>query len=310
MVRDFFPAGVFEGEVTLFDALDDLLVRVAGEGRHSGQQDEENDAQTPHIALLTVRALDHFRSQVVRRTKDSMHGMFFIDSARGAEVDQLDDMVVLVLEVDVLRLDVSMDDVVLVQIVHRGEQLTNDLGRLDLIQVLIGSHSVVQSAAKHHFVDEVDLLFVLVHLDHLPDVGVVKLLQKLDLLKQLSALSEFEVLFADDFDSSCDAGAEVDATTHTAQSAFTNDLVQAVVVLDVVIVTQIELLRVHLNAVALVWLESCAVLQQRLEVLPAETDQLIRLGSHNLLDEVFQDSWERIGDFDLLRRENAHLTDV
>ena len=102
-----------------------------------------------------------------------MHGVLLVDAARSAEVNQLDDRVILVLEVDILRFDVTMHDVVLVQVVHGGEQLSDHVGGLHLIESVIGGDTLVESASVHHLIDEEDLLLVFVHFAHLADVGVV-----------------------------------------------------------------------------------------------------------------------------------------
>ena len=102
----------------------------------------------------------------------------------------------------------------------------------------------------------------------------------------------------------------MDASTHATESALANNLVQVVVVLDVVLVGQVELLRVQFDAVRLVWRVVCSVLEQILEVLPAERDKLFWLLADNFLYEVLQDSREGIRNFNLLSCENSHLAHV
>ena len=130
--------------------------------------------------------------------------MFVIDTARSSEINQLDDGVFLVFVMNVLRLDISMNDVVLVKIVDSGEQLSDHVCCLNLIEVMIGCHTFEQSSTMTHLVDEVDLLIVLVHLDDLADVGMIQLFQKFDLFEKLTALAKLQVFLADDLDGSCD----------------------------------------------------------------------------------------------------------
>ena len=131
--------------------------------------------------------------------------MLVVDPARGAKINELDNGVILVLEMDVLRLDVAVHDRLLMQIVDGRDELADDVGCLDLIEGAVVHHSLVERATMHHLVDEVDLFLVLVHLNDLPDVGMVKALEQLNFVEELPALAEFEVLLPDDLDGASDA---------------------------------------------------------------------------------------------------------
>ena len=151
-----------------------------------------------------------------------------------------------------------------------------------------------------HLVDEEDLLVILVHLDDLADIRMIQLFQKFDLLKKLAALSELQVFLADDLDGSRDAGELVDTAADSAQSTFSDDLMELKVILDVVLMVQVELLRVELDSMALVGVVISPVLEEGLEVLSREGHELFRLLSDNFLDEVLEDAGERVGNVDLL----------
>ena len=151
-----------------------------------------------------------------------------------------------------------------------------------------------------HLVDEEDLLVILVHLDDLADIRMIQLFQELDLLKKLAALSELQVFLADDLDGSRDTGELVDTATDSAQGTLSDDLMELKVILDVVLMVQVELLRVELNSMALVGVVISPVLEEGLEVLSREGHELFRLLSDNFLDEVLEDAGERVGNVDLL----------
>ena len=151
-----------------------------------------------------------------------------------------------------------------------------------------------------HLVDEEDLLVILIHLNDLADIRMIQLFQELDLLKKLAALSELQVFLADDLDGSRDAGELVDTAADSAQSTFSDDLMELKVILDVVLMVQVELLRVELNSMALVGVVISPVLEEGLEVLSREGHELFRLLSDNFLDEVLEDAGERVGNVDLL----------
>ena len=102
----------------------------------------------------------------------------------------------------------------------------------------------------------------------------------------------------------------MDTAANTTEGTLTDDLVKVKVILDVVSVGQVELLGVELDSKALIRLVILAILHQGLEVLPAELDKLFWLLSHDLLDEVLEDSRECIWYIDLLGGENPHLTHV
>ena len=151
-----------------------------------------------------------------------------------------------------------------------------------------------------HLVDEEDLLVILVHLDDLADIRMIQLFQELDLLKKLAALSELQVFLADDLDGSRDTGELVDTAADSAQGTLSDDLMELKVILDVVLMVQVELLRVELNSMALVGVVISPVLEEGLEVLSREGHELFRLLSDNFLDEVLEDAGERVGNVDLL----------
>ena len=151
-----------------------------------------------------------------------------------------------------------------------------------------------------HLVDEEDLLVILVHLDDLADIRMIQLFQKFDLLKKLAALSELQVFLADDLDGSRDARKLVDTAADSAQGTLSDDLMELKVILDVVLMVQVELLRVELNSMALVGVVISPVLEESLEVLSREGHELFRLLSDNFLDKVLEDAGERVGNVDLL----------
>ena len=151
-----------------------------------------------------------------------------------------------------------------------------------------------------HLVDEEDLLVILVHLDDLADIRMIQLFQELDLLKKLAALSELQVFLADDLDGSRDTGELVDTAADSAQGTLSDDLMELKVILDVVLMVQVELLRVELDSMALVGVVISPVLEEGLEVLSREGHELFRLLSDNFLDKVLEDAGERVGNVDLL----------
>ena len=187
---DRVPDVAFKREVTFSDSSNDLLIGLTVEGRLSAEQDVKDDTDAPDIALFSVGTLDDFRSEIVGGTKDTVHGVLVVDAARGTEIDKFDDLVMLVLEVDVLRLDITVHNAALMQIVDSAKKLTNHVSSLDFTELHVHGDALVESAAVHHLIDEVHLLAVFVHLDNLSNVRMVKLLQQFNLFEQLAPLAE------------------------------------------------------------------------------------------------------------------------
>lgn len=104
-------------KLTLPDLLDNLLISLAIEGRLTAEEDVKDDTNTPDVTLLRVGAFDDLRCEVVRLAKNTVHCVLFVNPTRSAKIDQLNDGIVLVLKVDVLWLDVTMNDAVLVEVV-------------------------------------------------------------------------------------------------------------------------------------------------------------------------------------------------
>ena len=81
-------------------------------------------------------------------------------------------------------------------------------------------------------------------------------------------------------------GAALQARLDNSLYAEDDDLVQLVVVFDVVLVLEVKLFWVQLDAVSLRGVEGTPDFEQIFEVLPRECDELLRLCSYYLLDEV------------------------
>ena len=77
--------------------LHDILVRLAVEGRHAREQDVGDDTTGPDIALLVVVLVENFRGDVVGRAEFLVKVAVGVVYERGAEVNDLDLIELLVL---------------------------------------------------------------------------------------------------------------------------------------------------------------------------------------------------------------------
>ena len=124
VLRDGLPDAVVEVELSLTDLLHDVLVRLSVEGRHTRKQDIRDDAAGPDIALFVVVLVEDFGGDVVRGAELLVKVSVGVVDERGAEINDLDLIELLVLlEQNVLGLQIAMDDVCLMTVVDAGEDL-------------------------------------------------------------------------------------------------------------------------------------------------------------------------------------------
>ena len=108
LVRHRRPAGVRERELPDAHLLHDLLVALPVEGGHPRQDDVQDHAARPDVALLVVLLVEDLGGDVVGRAELLVEGLGLVVDERSAEVNNLDLVEVLVLlEQDVLGLEVS-----------------------------------------------------------------------------------------------------------------------------------------------------------------------------------------------------------
>ena len=166
------------------------------------------------------------------------------------------------------------------------------------------------SSAEHHFVDKIQFFVIFEHFDDLADIGVVEFLEQLDLSKEGVALAELQIFLAHDFDGTLDSRHLVRGSAHSAETTFTDDFVEFVVVFNVCLVLQVEVFLGNFNALAFRRLKGSAVLQHCFEILPRELDHVFGLVPDNFFHKVLEDSWELIRYFNLLGGEDVLLADV
>jgi len=143
--------------------------------------------------------LNYLWSHEISCTNDSMHIFLLINAARRAKINKLDDIVVDPTEMDVLRLDVTMNDTCTVQVGYCRNDLLYNFGGLPLLKNLLTLKLFEDGSAIHHFIDEVNFPLVFVHLNNPSNVWVIKLLKHLDFVEQFPALSKLQVLFTHNF---------------------------------------------------------------------------------------------------------------
>lgn len=112
------------------DLLVQVLLRDASEWERSSEHDIEEDAKGPHVdrlAIVFVLAYD-FWTHVAWGSAENLQALVVSNDHAETEVYQLDHACAL-LDQDVIKLDVAMDDVVRVEIADRLGHLLKDAPR-------------------------------------------------------------------------------------------------------------------------------------------------------------------------------------
>lgn len=125
-----------------------MFVIGAIERRVAAEQDKEDHANRPQIALLVVVLLKDFWGDVVGRAKLLRHLLRWVDHSRSSEVDDGHLGVVGVLvEQQVFWLHVAVHDVALVAVGERREHLLDDAGGVALAERVLLRNAFKQLAA-------------------------------------------------------------------------------------------------------------------------------------------------------------------
>ena len=127
----------------MFDLGEYFLIGYSIEGRTASQQNEENDAAAPYVTFLIVVLSEDFWGDVVRRAVLLFHPLIFVEGLRGPEINHHDrvDCSGLV-EQQIFRFQIAMDDVALVAVVNRREDLAHYISSVALCEALTGVYFI------------------------------------------------------------------------------------------------------------------------------------------------------------------------
>lgn len=122
---------VWDLEVQASDAFCDVMALASFEGCSSAVEFVGQDADCPKVELVVIGSLiDDLRTDVVNSPAEGLPGLGSMN--RPPEVRQLDDVVIA--KQDVLRLQIAMNDMKLMKVLHRQDHLTGVDGRSLLIE--------------------------------------------------------------------------------------------------------------------------------------------------------------------------------
>jgi len=168
-------------------AAQDLLVqlgsRLVFEGQVARDHGEQNDTAGPdvHARAIVLQAVDHFRRRVTGRSARCLQHLVLLVGVAEAEIDQSN--VFLVVQQQVLRLQISVHDAELVQILDSTNDLLEELAGFCLLKLLLLDDVVEELATADELHDQEELLGRLDDFEKLDDVGVADQLEDVDLAR-------------------------------------------------------------------------------------------------------------------------------
>mmetsp|Transcript_88776 Transcript_88776/g.286900 ORF Transcript_88776/g.286900 Transcript_88776/m.286900 type:complete len:318 (-) Transcript_88776:65-1018(-) len=170
------PIRRIEAELAKSDLAQHLGIRVAEERRVATEHDIHYDAHAPEIGELVILALQHLRSDVVRRASLRLHVLAFMELAGQAEVDDFQRALIdaiFVLKEEVLGFQISVADVGFMHVVDGFDDLLHQSSSLHLREVTTLDDSVKELTARAQLHDQINVPVILERLVQLDDVRVV-----------------------------------------------------------------------------------------------------------------------------------------
>lgn len=147
VVADRLPHLGLHAVLAVQHIVDDIFVLLATKWRLAAQHNEHDDAHGPDVALRRITALEHLGRNIVRSTVGLVHDLVRNDALGEAEIDELNvRFVALLVQQEVLGLDITVANAILVQVAERVECLFHD-GRRLLLGEMLGLDDVVEELA-------------------------------------------------------------------------------------------------------------------------------------------------------------------
>ena len=136
ILGDGLPDAVLKRELAFTHFLHDVLVGLTVERRHSGEENVGDDTSGPDIALFVVALVENFRGDIVGSSELLVKVTVRVVDKRGSEIDDLNLIELLVLlEKNILRLQVTMDNVGLMAIVDARKDLLHEDSGISLAEL-------------------------------------------------------------------------------------------------------------------------------------------------------------------------------
>jgi len=184
-LRHVPPVCIIEAKHPTTHSRQDLRIRVPKEGRVATQEDVHHGATGPHVRRLCVLPSKYLRRDEVWRTDLRLHRLALLEGSGETEVDDLDHVGfdgTVAREHEVLDLQVSVDNLHGVQVIHPTEDLLHDNCRLAFGEVARFQQPVEELSALAVLHDDVHKLPILEVLIQLDDMRMVQHLQRGELV--------------------------------------------------------------------------------------------------------------------------------
>ena len=186
-----------------FDLVQDLVV-TSIEGRRATEHDVKHHSDTPHVTLFGVVAGEDLGGDIVGCAVHLVHGVgSFISIVMGSsKVDNLDGTTILSVNEDILGLQITMGNASTVAVGDGLHDLLDNVSTLVFAEKTTRSNLFEELATITKLSDKVDATLVLVDFVKTNDVGMVQILENIDLVLQTDPLSLIKVQLVDDLNSS------------------------------------------------------------------------------------------------------------
>ena len=120
---------VIEVELALDNILDDLWFRAARERNLSGQHDVKDYSHAPNVDFHVIFLKEDLWRNVIWRARHGVHCVLLGEVLGQPKVYHLNaSHIILLVKHEIFWLDISMGDLLAVQVVERREQLLHDKG--------------------------------------------------------------------------------------------------------------------------------------------------------------------------------------
>ena len=168
---------------SLVDGLDILCL----EWRSTNTQSIKYDAYRPciHLKAMTIRSIEkHLRSNVIRSSTDRLLPLArILYQCSEAKIANFD--VHLMVEKEVAKLEVTVDDLIGMHVMARSEELNHEVSRLGFRKATSPSKHVHKRTSLAELEDHVDILRIFEAFAKINNIGMLKRPVNLDLCKKL-----------------------------------------------------------------------------------------------------------------------------
>jgi len=138
-----------------------------------------------------------------------------------------------------------MDDVVGVAIVDATEDLLNQNSSVFLSEFATGEDFFKELSSLADLLDNVVSLVVFEELEHFHNIGVIQLLENVDLVEEHAALIFVHVALLQDLNGSLGGGVTVDTHSHFTECSLSEDLSDTIVVSEFTLILLNGVLGTH-----------------------------------------------------------------